>query len=296
MEFKMSTDLAVVMPKEFVFNFDELKAELTERLHHYNTMIVTEEGVREAKEDLAKLRKLKEAMEGERKKIKSQCMAPYNSFEAKVKELTALIDEPIATINDQVKTYDAQEKAKKCEEIEAVYAEIVPENLQDIIPLSSIQDLRWLNKSTTMKSIREAIETRVKRTKVDMALIDGVNPKYMAAVRTKYAQTLDITAALDYQDELLEAEKRFEQQEEARRQREAQRAAWVNQAPRQEEKPPVAVQEPVREPVHAPAPQPHADERLYTLRLEFKLTRGQADALKQFLNSNNIGYTNITNN
>lgn len=296
MELRMTTDLETALPAVIDFNFEELKAELTERLHHYNTLVVTEDTIQEGKADRAKLRKLKEAIETRRKEVKKRCEQPYKSFEAQVRELVALIDDPIAAIDKQVKTFEEQERKQKYEEIQAIYDEQVPDTIRDIIPLQRILDQTWLNKTTSKKKITEAIETLVKRTNVDMALLDGVLPKYMAAVRTRYVETLDITQAMNYQDELMAAEESFRQQEEARRQREAQRAAWASQAPKTEEKPPVAVQEPAREPVNAPAPQTNADERLYTLRLEFRLTRGQADALKQFLNSNHIGYTNITNN
>lgn len=289
MEMRMTTDLETALPAVIGFNFEELKNELTERLHHYNTLVVTEDAIKEAKEDLAKLRKLKDALDTRRKEVKQKCLKPYNGFESQVKELTALIDKPVAAINGQVKTFEEQERQQKNEEIQAIYDELVPDNIKEIIPLQRIFDQTWLNKATSKKKITEAIETRVKRTNVDLALIDGVNPKYMAAVRTKYIETLDVATAMDYQDELVAAEERFRQQEEARAQRAAQRAMWEGQRPQPEQQPPAAVQEPVK----APEPQPIQDEKLYSLRLEFHITMSQANALKQFLANNNITYTKI---
>ena len=289
LEMKMTTDLQTAFPAEIGFNFEELEAELTERLHHYNTLVVTEDSIKEAKTDLANLRKLNDAIETRRKEVKKQCMAPYNAFEARVKKLTALIAEPVAAINGQVKTFEEQEKQKKYEEIAAKYDELVPDAIKEIIPLQRILDQSWLNKTTSMKKITEAIETRVSRTNVDLALIEGANPKYMAAVRSKYIETLDVVAAMDYQDELAAAEERFRQQEEARAQREAQRAAWASQTHHEEKKPPVAVQEPHRE----PTPQCSQEEKLYSLRLEFHLTMDQANALKRFLADSEIKYTKI---
>lgn len=289
LEMKMTTDLQTALPAEIVFNFEELEAELTERLHYYNTLVVTEDTIKEAKDDLAKLRKLLEAIESRRKEVKQKCMVPYNAFDAKVKKLTALIDKPIDTINRQVKTFDEQEKQKKYEKITAKYDELVPDDIKEIIPLQRILDQSWLNKTTSMKKITEAIETRVSRTNVDLALIEGANPKYMAAVRSKYIETLDVVTAMNYQDELVAAEERFRQQEEARAQREAQRAAWASQTPQEEKKPTVAVQEPHSE----PAPQCSQNEKLYSLRLEFHLTMDQANALKRFLADSEIKYTKI---
>ena len=289
LEMKMTTDLQTALPVEIGFNFDELKTELTERLHHYNTLVVTEDAIKEAKTDLANLRKLKDAIETHRKEVKKQCMAPYDAFEKQVKELTSLIDAPVAAINGQIKTFEEQEKQKKYEEIAAKYDELVPDAIKDIIPLQRILDQSWLNKTTSMKKITEAIETRVSRTNVDLALIEGANPKYMAAVRSKYIETLDVVTAMNYQDELAAAEESFRQQEEDRAQRAAQRAASVSQTPQEKKNPPVAVQEPHRE--HAP--QCSQDEKLYSLRLEFHLTMDQANALKRFLADSEIKYTKI---
>lgn len=289
LELRMTTDLETAIPAKIGFNFDELKTSLAQRVEHYNHLVVTEDAIQDAKSDRANLRKLKDAFDSHRKEVKRKCMEPVNAFEAQVKELTALIDAPIAAIDGQIKAFEEHQRNEKFGEIEALYAELVPETIREIIHLNRILDPKWLNKNTSMKSIREAIETRVKRTNVDMALIDGVDIKYMTAVRSKYIATLDVTEALNERDKLMAAEEAF-------RQREAQRAAFqqleaqrAESRPSVAERPPVAAQEPVRE----PAPIPRQDTRLHDLKLAFKLTQCQATALKQFLVENNIQYTKI---
>ena len=283
LELRMTTDLATAIPAEIDFNFEELEAKLTQQLHHYNTLVVTEDTIKEGKEDRANLRKLRDAIDTRRKEVKKQCEAPYKAFEAKVKRLTALIDAPITAIDCQVKAFEEQEREQKRCEIAAAYDELVPEEIREIIPLNRIMDPAWLNKATSMKKIREGIETRVNRTNVDMALIDGVDPKYLTAVRTKYIATLDVVTALQERDRMVAAEQAFQQ-------REAQKAAL---RPSVEEKPPVAAQEPVRPRHEEAAPKPHAEEKLHDLALAFRITQTQATALKQFLESNHIQYQKI---
>lgn len=282
MEMRMTTDLETALPAEIGFNFDELKVELTERLHHYNTLVVTEEAIKEAKADLANLRKLKDALDSRRKEVKRKCLEPYNAFEAQVKELTALIDKPVAAINGQVKAFEELEKAKKLEKIAAAYEELVPEAHREIIPLKRILDQKWLNKGTTMKSICEAIATIANRTNIDMCYIESATaPEHLTAVRTKYIETLNIDAALDHRDKLLAAEQAFKHREEATAQRTAQRMERDRYEFIPEKNPPVAVQEPA------------AEEKIYLLRLQFQLTMDQANALKQFLTANHINYEKI---
>lgn len=293
LEMKMTTDLAAVLPQQIGFNFEELKAELTQRLEHYNNLVVTEDAIQAAKTDRASLRKLSSTIDDRRKEVEKQWNAPLTTFKAQAKELVTLIGEPVAAIDKQIKAFEESEKAKKRTEVEAAYAEIVPENLRDIIPLDRILDQKWLNKTTTMKAIRAALADKCERVNVDMKLLDGVNPKYMAAVRAKYIETLDITKAMKHQDDLADADARFQAQEEARQRRLAQTATQQSQIPTPAEKPPVAVQEPGRAPVGDPAPQPAASEKLYSVKLALRLTMAQANALEQFLTGNNIAYTKI---
>ena len=99
--------------KSIDFNFDEMKAELSANLEKYKNLVVTDETTKEAKADRAKLNKLKEAIENKRKEIKKLCLQPYESFEIKVKELVALVDEPILQIDTAVKCFEKKRKDEK---------------------------------------------------------------------------------------------------------------------------------------------------------------------------------------
>ena len=272
MEFVMSTDLNTALPKEIGFNFEELKAELSERLEYYNGLAVTEDTVNEGKAERAKLNKLREAVEAKRKEVKRECMAPYTDFEHKIKELVAIIDAPIAAIDSQIKAFEDLRRETKRAEIQSAYEAIVPEEQRDIIPLERIFDLKWLNATVKMKAVEEALAEIVRRTDSDLLVLDTVEPEFAAAVRTRYAETLDIGAALRYQQALRDAE------EAARR-----RAADTAQAP---VRPSATVNAPAAEPAHY-------QEKLYLLRLELYLTQPQATALKKFLVANGIDYEKI---
>lgn len=276
MELRMSTDLQTAFPQSIDFNFEEMMAELEERLHHYNTLVVTEDSIREAKADRAKLNKLKEALESKRKEVKKEVLKPFNGFEARIKELVALVDRPILAIDTQLSAYEEQRKEDKKNQIAEIYDATVPGELMDIIPLLRIYNPKWLNATTSLKSVKEEIEDIVKRTNADMMVLDTVAPEYAPAVREVYMRTLDITQAMAHRNALQAAAEAFKQRE----------AAKAAQAP-----------QPVAEPVKAaPTPvqeAPKQQEQLYSLRLEFHLTMEQSRKLKQFLTDNNIDYTKI---
>ena len=58
MEFVVKTDLENQLPSVIDFNFEEIKAELTEKLSQYNNLIVTEDSIKSAKSDKESLNKL----------------------------------------------------------------------------------------------------------------------------------------------------------------------------------------------------------------------------------------------
>lgn len=280
LELKMTTDMQVATPAEIGFNFEELKAELAERLDHYNGLVVTEDGIKEAKADRAKLNKLRTAIDTRRKDIKKEYLRPYNEFESKVKELTVLIDQPIRAIDTQLADFEERRKEEKKEKILALYHETVPEDLQDIIPLQRILTPSWLNATTTMARLTENLNVWVQRVNADLLALDAVEPEYQAAVREKYIATLDVTAAIKHRDALKAAQAAFQAREAERIAREEKRATEAAQK----------LQEKVEQPQTATEPEP---VKLYSLRLEFSLTRAQALALRNFLDNENIAYRKI---
>ena len=108
-----------------VFNYEELKANLTKALTDYSTRVYTEDMLSEAKEDSAKLNKLKTAIDNERKARKKEYMKPFETFEDQAKELCELIDKANAGIKGQLDSFEEKRIAEKQERIKALFADIV---------------------------------------------------------------------------------------------------------------------------------------------------------------------------
>lgn len=279
LELRMETDLQTALPPEIGFNFEELKTELAERLEHYNGLIITEDGIKEAKADRAKLNKLRTAIDTRRKDIKKEYLKPYNDFESRIKELTMLIDEPIKAIDTQLESYEERRKEAKLEKVQDVYEEMVPFEVKEIIPLERIMDQKWLNATTPMKSVTEEINAWVNRVKADLFVLDTVEEMYKAAVREKYISTLDISVAMAHQDSLKAAEEAFRVREEEKKARElAEMARAVEKASEVKPEPQI------------PETEPQSKPKLHVLRLEFQITREQALALRGFLDEQKISY------
>lgn len=155
-------------------NFEDIKKSLETEMAVYETKQFAEEDKQKAKGDLADLRKLRKAVNDRKVEVKKEYMKPYEVFEGKVKELIGVIDKPIALIDGQVKEFEAKRVEEKKAEIQNLYNELVEEELHDYIPLEKIYGEKWTNASTTMKSIREEINSMAMQTRQDIATIKAM--------------------------------------------------------------------------------------------------------------------------
>ena len=294
MEFVMGNSLET-LPKTIDFNFEELKVQLAESLALYTGLVVTEDGIKGAKEDRARLNKLREALESKRKEVKRECMAPYTDFEAKVKELVGLIDQPIAAIDVQLKEYEEKRRAEKRAAILAIYEETVGE-LRALLPFERLWQDTWYNTTVTLKKVREAIVAAEEKAASDLEVLATVESEFAEAVKIKYLEHLDLNEALIERSRLQERSKRL-------REYEAQRAAQAAEAMAAEQ----SKAEAARSAEQAPDPAVNAaqtgtwepgggetvEETIYLLRFECQVTRDQAAELSRWLKARNISYRRI---
>lgn len=148
----------VAIPEKIDFNYEELKAELTSKVSFYETLVYTDDQIKDAKADKANLNKLKRALNDERIRREKEYMQPFNVFKAQINEIIGIIDKPIAVIDEQVKAFDEKRKAEKQKAIEELFSQI---GFQNFVTLEKIWDPKWLNASTSMKSIETQMKTRM---------------------------------------------------------------------------------------------------------------------------------------
>lgn len=284
MEFVMGNSLEA-LPKTIDFNFEELKTHLASSLELYTGLVVTEDGIKSAKEDRAKLNKLREALETKRKEVKKECMAPYTDFEGKVKELVALIDQPIAAIDGQLKAYEEQRRAAKRADILAIYEETVGE-LRALLPFEKLWQDGWYNTGVSMKKIREAIVAAEAKAASDLEVLATVESEFAEAVKIKYLEHLDLNEALLERARLQERAKRLREYEEQR----AKAAANLPEEQRME-----AASRGAEQAANIPEPAAGAEqaETVYRLCFECMVTAAQAKELSDWLKARNIQFRRV---
>lgn len=206
MELKVN---AVAIPEAITFNYEELKAELLQKVSAYETMVYGEDQIKEAKADRANLNRLKKALNDERIKREKEYMQPFNQFKAQISEIISIIDKPVAMIDKQVKEYEEHQKAEKMDQIDSFFCEQWnSRNLPAAVEIGMIMDHKWLNSSVSMKSIQEAIIAKLDQIEKDLAVVRGL-PSYAFEAEQAYLQTLDLAKAVSEAHRLQEqAEKK----------------------------------------------------------------------------------------
>lgn len=203
-------------------DFGSIESQLSKKMDEYNGLVFTEDKKKDAKAELAELRKYKKAVNDRKSEVKKAYMEPYNQFEAKVKKLIELIDEPINYIDGQVKEFEEKRIREKRAEIKKIYEEIVPEDLQDYIPLECIYGTKWDNAGTTMKSIKQEIMDAVSKAESDISVIKGMNSDKVEDALNLYMSTRNLVTAVKFINDY-EARKReiLDRQAKVKEEREA---------------------------------------------------------------------------
>jgi DNA repair exonuclease SbcCD ATPase subunit len=272
MELKVN---AVSVPEAITFNYEELKAELLQKVSHYESLVYTPDQIREAKSDRANLNRLKKALNDERLKREREYMQPFMDFNGKIAEIISIIDKPVSVIDQQIKEAEERAKAERLEAIEAYYNS--HPGMNDRIRLNQFMDPKWLNASTSVKSIQEAIDAKIQQFEKDLAVVKSL-PLYAFEAEECYLDTLDLAIAVSEAHGLQDmAEKKAAFEAERAKAEEMARNA-VQNIPEQ------VVTEPDK-PVCL-----HTEPRREWVRFQAFMTPDEARALGQYLRNNGIKY------
>lgn len=263
-------------PEVIEFNFDELKQEIGNKVEKYKSLVYTDEQIKEAKKDVAALRKFTKALSDERIKVKKQCLQPYEEFENKINELSAIVNEPITLIDKQIKEVEEKQKQDKQDKIIEIWKNT---DKPDWLSLAMIEESKWLNSSFSLKQVQSCIDAKVEEVKESLATLTNL-PEFSFEATEVYKSTLDINKAISEGARLSEmakakaaheaelAKRRIEEEQNAKEKAVvAERAMTAEEAAVSKSIPPKT-----------------------WVKFQAFMTTEDAYALKEFFNSRNIEY------
>lgn len=267
------------------WNHEEIKKEVAEKVAYYKNLVYTDEQIKDAKSDRARLNKFLTALEDKRKEIKKQCLAPYESFEKQMKEITSIVQESVAAIGTQISGYEEKQKQDKLAKIQDYYNGIEKPELH-WLGLPAIYSEKWLNTSVSMKSIQEEINARLEQVEKDLATLSDL-PEFGFEAAEVYKTTLDLNKAIS------EA-KRMSEIAKAKAAREAEQARLAAEAEAKKQAEQIAEQ--TGEAVFNDAPDIYSQKpKIEKEWVAFAclLTVEDAQALGQFFNSRGIAFKQV---
>lgn len=290
-QFEVITDLAALNPQHIETNFEDVRDWLSTVTRPYATLVVTEDAISDAKKDLAKLRKVKEQIEVQRKVVKKEWMKPYEEFERdKTKVLTGILDEAISNINGQVKAFDEKRREEKLARLEDFFLEnLYGNHLEAFLTWNDVLDQRWGNATFDEDEAKALIEDRFRQTKADLDAIRDLDSPFETEMLDDYAHTHDLRG-------VLQKNTRLKMREEAERREKERKAAETFDEPENAADGFDANPAPVQAPQFIRPMEEDAKQRpvkTYTLSFEVIVTMQQAHALKDFFLEQGIEYRKI---
>lgn len=276
------------------WNFEDLKTEITASALEYETSVYTDDTIKAAKADRAKLNKFIDALTGKRTEIRKALLKPDEQFGQEIKELTGIVQKAIDNIDAQVKGYEERQREEKTAKVREFYEENI-HDLSSILPFERVFKPEYANASTTMKSIKEDILALIQKVDEGLAIINEVDSKFAGDMKEVFLRTYDIGAAMAERNRLEAAEEKRKAYEEEQARKKAEREAAMQaqtsrvinagRAPVSYSSPvkpqPVVQSEPVVETVEDP---------VHVLDFRVHATKTQLDKLKDFLKANNIRF------
>lgn len=190
-----------------VWNFEELKTEISARIQQYKTLQYTADQIQAAKQDRANLNSLKKALNDERIRREKEFLEPFNEFKAQVKELCELIEEPVQLIDAQIKEVENREKEAKREQCHKIFDDMASfPGKPDWLTFEQIENPKWLNKTCSIKSITDEITEKLKKIAADITVLSELEFSFEAI--EEYKRSLDVSAAMAEGKRIAEIQKR----------------------------------------------------------------------------------------
>ena len=219
--------------KQIGWNKTEIMELVSGAVKFYENIAYTDEDMKDAKADRAKLNNMKKAISARRIEIKKAVMAPYDQFEAEVKEVVALIDKPIELIDAQIKAYEDKQKADKKQKLIDFFEQ---NNEHSFVTFDMVFDSRYLNVSVSLKKATDDIRQKLERVATDIRSLEAfASEKYRSVAMDVYTKTLNLGEALAEDKRLIEIDRKIEKEilrkkEEEDRRKEAEALKAVKAA------------------------------------------------------------------
>lgn len=280
-EFKVQNDFVEKLP-EILSNCEQVKQwAIAQTEADRNLILKTDEDFDNGRKRCAEINKVVASIESRRKEVKKEYNKPYELFEKKLKEVTAVLTEAKDNLWSQITAAEEKVKAEKENDFKRYF-----ENHDDYAKIKDyrgweqIFDKTWLNKGKKYDTIFKEIDGKIKTVCDELVSISDLNSEFEPALLLKYKNGASLTEILSANRELKA------QKEELERKKAEQQQAAVKQSI---ETP--VIEQPQTQPKQAEVTD--ADEELITIDFRVVCTKTKLKTLGDYMKTNGIKYGRV---
>lgn len=218
----MSNEIAVPVKFETgIISFDEqgVIAKVQDLIAPYEGITPEQAASMDAKEQKAcraDLNRISKELNDARKTIKKAYTQPLSAFEAKVKEIDAMIKVPCEIIGRAIKIREDMERQDRISALYSAYMDYAP-ILAEAVPFERIMEPQWANASFGEKKAEKAMLEKVSRIADDLKTLETMQLAFPDEAKAVFLRTLSLRDARE-RDAMRKAEseriKAMEQQQE----------------------------------------------------------------------------------
>ena len=280
--FALTTSLEPIQNLVLTANFDEVKAQLRELMQPYEKLVISEDDMAEAKNILARIRKVKTGIDEYRKSIKKEYSAPLAAFEDRVKDVISVCTESENNLSEQINKFDRKRREEKFAALEQFFNDNVG-SMAEFLTFDQIRNDRWGNATFSMDDAQAEIAKAMDMCEDGVNAIRSLGSPFEASLLNAYRKNHDLAGAMKLNGELTEQKRREDERKAAI---EAAKATQERKAPE-----PVRT-EPTPEKVIASEPTVDAD-KILTVTLQISGTNDQLLALRKYLDAEGLRFRSL---
>lgn len=286
-----------VLP-EIQWNYEEIKQYAITKAQEYQSIAYTDADVADMKKDKADINRFINALEDARKSKKKEYLAPYEKFEAQVKDALAPLKQTTVLISQKLDEVEQQYREGRRQKMQEYYQECVGD-LRSMIPFDRTLKEEYYKRSFSDKKLKQAYTDFFIRIREELTALDELPERFRDKAVLKYMESFNLSDAILEGKRLEELEKTMEE----RRKRQEEEAAKLEAEKRRAEQAaahavPVSSEPVSQKPepvVSVPVNNIQEKKEEPVLHLDFRAwgTREQLMGLRQYMIDNKIKFGKV---
>lgn len=264
-------------------NFASVKAKALEDVAVFKGIVISEDNLEEAPKWRAELNKKAKRISDFRIAFEKDYKKRIEKSTSQLKELASIYTEASNNIDSQVKDFDDKRKQEKLGQIQQIFEDVFSEwkTIFDVSKIESFSDGKWMNKGTSLDSIRKFMTDTKSKIENGISSIRGLKSKYEQEMIHAFLQRLDMSDALNRKTQLED----FEEQMNAKKRAEERAKEESQQSVQENIQDTVHVEEDVKEEAK--------EEPIYRLQFAVYGTKEQLRVVANFIKDSGLRYERI---